>query len=521
MLEESTLNEEETPLLAPSPPDPQRPKAASLIIPIALLGRLAILLPSTTNFHVFRQFICRQWYFANDPDRVPPDGRMPQELCMLPSIQRNYATLLVAMGTLDGIASMAAYPSLGVFASRFGRKPAILAVLTAGLICEVAMILSNSFDFKYELPFLAVWLITAALSQVPIVVFVTNMYLVDLVSADTRTAALSALWGWASLGGALSFTIGGTITTHSNNVLPVYFVSAAIWDAALLYMAFVVPESFTRAKRDELRRQRENQARETALVNPEATRLRAIASKLTAILEPLQQLKSWRDPITGKNNYRLLYCAIHIFFAEIGGHYALSTLLIILTALFDYTPQDVGYFLTTLNLSNVFILTVIIPIIVKAFRPHYERGRPEVEVDTQVVTAATDHLNVHLVIVSWIIEAFAYIFLSYMKTKTTQLAAVILVGCSAGRAPVLRSLVVASVHPLKQGETLAAIEMVGSVGTFISPLVLGSILTATISSWPQLVFCVQAIIVISAALFLFLVREGDRYQGEVPPTTPL
>jgi hypothetical protein len=95
--------------------------------------------------------------------------------------------------------------------------------------------------------------------------------------------------------------------------------------------------------------------------------------------------------------------------------------------------------------------------------------------------------------------------------------------------------------------------MVGSVGTFISPLVLGSILTAsvyflvltaivhgctrTISSWPQLVFCVQAvcrfvfqetlnvispqIIVISAALFLFLVREGDRYQGEVPPTTPL
>jgi MFS family permease len=81
---------------------------------------------------------------------------------------------------------MAAYPSLGVFASHFGRKPAILAVLTAGLICEVAMILSNSFDFKYELPFLAVWLITAALSQVPIVVFVTNMYLVDLVSADTR-----------------------------------------------------------------------------------------------------------------------------------------------------------------------------------------------------------------------------------------------------------------------------------------------------------------------------------------------
>lgn len=104
MLEESTLNEEETPLLAPSPPDPQRPKAASLIIPIALLGRLAILLPSTTNFHVFRQFICRQWYFANDPDRVPSDGRIPQELCMLPSIQRNYAMLLVAMGTLDGIA---------------------------------------------------------------------------------------------------------------------------------------------------------------------------------------------------------------------------------------------------------------------------------------------------------------------------------------------------------------------------------------------------------------------------------
>lgn len=75
--------------------------------------------------------------------------------------------------------------------------------------------------------------------------------------------------------------------------------------------------------------------------------------------------------------------------------------------------------------------------------------------------------------------------------------AVTIVGFSAAHAPIIRSLVVSSVDPLKQGthfepakilltthgsrwigEVLAAIEMMSSIGAFLSPLVMGSIFTA-------------------------------------------
>ncbi|KAJ6602800.1 MFS general substrate transporter [Mycena vulgaris] len=522
MREDSVSDSEQTPLLDTTPAVPlsltARQKAASLIIPVALLCRLAILLPSTTTFHVVHQFICRLWYFANDPDSIPPNGRMPVALCTLPSIERNYATAVTVMGLIDGVGSMTAYASLSYFMSRFGRKPAILAVLIAGLVCDVSMILANSFNLKFEIPFLIVWVISQAVSQPLIVVFATNTYLVDLVSAEARTAALSALWGWASLGGALSFTIGGTITTRADNARPVYFVAGVIWTSALIYIWTFLPESFPKARREELRRQREDQARAAALANPGNKKPSAFAAKMTIILEPLQQLKPRRDPVTGKSNWRLIYCAIHIFFAEIGGTYIVSALIVYLTTQFNYTPQDTGYVLTTLNLSNVFILIAVVPLVVRLLRPLYKRRQPEPQLESsqnaQVVTGATDHLDVHIVIVSWILEASAYIVLASMTTKATQLAAVVLVGFGAGRAPVFRSLVVGSVDPLKQGQTLAAIEMVASVGMFLSPMVMGSVLTASIATWPQLVFFVQAAIVISASFVLFLVRDVDRYQGE-------
>lgn len=72
-----------------------------------------------------------------------------------------------------------------------------------------------------------------------------------------------------------------------------------------------------------------------------------------------------------------------------------------------------------------------------------------------------------------------------------------IIGFSAAHTPIFRSLVVASVEPLKQGthilgvnirmsthksiwtgEVLAAIEMMSGIGVFLSPVVMGSIFTA-------------------------------------------
>ncbi|KAJ7078514.1 MFS general substrate transporter [Mycena epipterygia] len=464
----------------------------TLIIPVAMICRLAIRLPSTTTFHVIEQLICRVWYSSNDPESIPSDGRIPDALCALPIVQQKYAAALTTMAVSDGIGSMVAYAGLSFVASRLGRKPAILSVIAVGLAANLVIIASkNTASTHLEIILLALWMVFNSLSQPLIIVFATNMYLVDLVNTEERTAALSSLWGWSTLGSALSFTIGGTITTRSDRDLPVYYAAGTIWVTLFAYIYLFVPESFPKHKRDELRR-------ELASASQGLPPKSWLRRKIQPVLEPLAQIKPTRNVETGARNWRLVLCALHVFLADLGGGYGATALIVYLTAVERYTPQETGYALTALNLVGVAVLTLVIPFSVKVLRSRYSAGNAE--------DAARDRLDVHIVFLSWCIDATAFIILGSVTSRAAQLGAVILIGCSAGRAPVFRSLVVSSVDPLKQGQTLAAIEMVAGFGKLLSPLLMGSILSATISTLPQLVFYIQATIVVSAATVLFLVR---------------
>ncbi|KAJ7653209.1 MFS general substrate transporter [Mycena polygramma] len=477
----------------------------TLIIPVALICRLAIRLPSTTTFHVIEQLICRVWYLSNDPATIPPDGSIPDALCALPIVQRKYTAALTVMAISDGLGSMAAYTGLSFLASRLGRKPAIFFVTTVGLAANLVVITSKHIASAHmEIALLALWMVLNSLSQPLIIVFATNMYLVDVVSTEERTAVLSSLWGWSTLGSAISFTIGGTITTRSDRDLPVYYTAAAIWVALFAYIYFLVPESFPKYKRDELRRA-------LASATQDGSPKNWLRRKVQPILEPLAQIKPIRSPETSTPDWRLVFCAIHIFLVDLGGGYGTTALIVYLTAVQRYTPQETGYALTTLNLVGVAVLTALIPYFVRLLRLRHARkyssAAPEGTEGTGPIAArARDRVDVLVVFLSWCIDAMAFIILGSVTSRVAQLGAIVLVGCSADRAPVFRSLVVSSVDPLKQGQTLAAIEMVAGLGKLLSPLVMGSILSASISTLPQLVFYVQAAIVVSGATVLFLVR---------------
>lgn len=106
-------------------------------------------------------------------------------------------------------------------------------------------------------------------------------------------------------------------------------------------------------------------------------------------------------------------------------------------------------------------------------RPIYARkvALPEDQQDPSdgtVVSTSTDLLDVHIAFVSCIINAVSYIMASATTTRVSHLIgkrrrqktaicalilceAVTIVGFSAAHAPIIRSLVVSSVDPLKQG----------------------------------------------------------------------
>lgn len=117
----------------------------------------------------------------------------------------------------------------------------------------------------------------------------------------------------------------------------VYLVSLAILVSSCLYIIVVLPESFPASKRGELHTQREEEA---SLV-PQSW-LQKAQSHLAIIIEPLQFLKPTYDPITGKYNRRLLYCAIHIFIVTLADGYAVLSMILYFTTRYKYTPAQVS-----------------------------------------------------------------------------------------------------------------------------------------------------------------------------------
>ncbi|KAF4622114.1 hypothetical protein D9613_009307 [Agrocybe pediades] len=511
---------------SPSKDKAPRFSPTALIIPIAIASRLAPMLAATTNFTVMQNVACRIWYILHSPGDIPTIGPIPDELCRIPDVDRYYTVLSSILATLDGIGTVVSCGAYGYLSSRLGRKPILVTALLLSVAAQLAIMTSQHVVDWLQILLFAVGVLCSISAQPPAMIYVINMYIVDVSGAEERTAALSKIAGWTALGSAVSFSLGGTLTAKTKDTTAVYLLAATILLLACLYVIYLVPESFPADKREELRREREAQ-------NPtagERTLRQKINSYFSVVLEPLKQLKPSYNPITGKRNMRLVYCAIHIFIVAVADGYAVLSMILYFTTQHHYTPAQTGYVLTTINGCSTIMLTAFVPLIVRTLRPLYARRQPIALPDDEelpatssettfsaqedVVSEVSDHLDVHVTIGSWVVESLAFIAVGLATTLASQLAAVASIGLGAGRTPVFRSLVAASVDPLKQGEALASIEMIASTGLIFSPVIMGSIFTATVATAPRTIFYVHALISVLGASVLFLVKDSDRFQKQ-------
>ncbi|KAH7885072.1 MFS general substrate transporter [Phlebopus sp. FC_14] len=474
----------------------------TLLIPVVLTTRLASQLPLTTFVDVVRQIICELWYA---PDGDPIDGSTPEAVCDAPEVERSFSAAITSIGILEAITALIVCAVLSYVAARYGRKPVLLTVIAVSAMgcCLIAgaQIIPTWFG---------VWVLLAGImfqsaSNILIYSCIVNMYVVDVSTTEKRRDFFFP----SGFGATISFALGGLITTKTNNPLIVYYLSCLLFVATFLYVFFFLPESFPKEKRDELRRRR---LAETADGHQPPT------SSLL-FFEPLKVLIPSYRPDGGRN-WRLVWCAVHIFIVMTATTYAGMGFVVLVTTKYHLTPVQTGLFLSIASISSVFTLTIVVPLLVRFLRPFFQRrvihsaAQEEMlanDADT-VESETSDRLDVHLGFVSWVICGVAYLCAVASTTDAGLISSAICLGASVAREPTFRSLVAGSTSPLKQGEALAAIEMVASIGVCISPIIMGSILTATISTMPWLVFYIHAVVVVIGGVVLYLVRDSDRHQ---------
>lgn len=98
----------------------------------------------------------------------------------------------------------------------------------------------------------------------------------------------------------------------------------------------MLPESFPAEKRELLRLER--LAETPHETHTWTQKIKAVAA---VALEPLELLKPTFNPMTGKTNWRLVYCTVHTFIVTLADAYALPAMLIFFTTQYSYTPAQV------------------------------------------------------------------------------------------------------------------------------------------------------------------------------------
>ncbi|KAJ7886873.1 Cys/Met metabolism PLP-dependent enzyme-domain-containing protein [Mycena olivaceomarginata] len=126
------------------------------------------------------------------------------------------------------------------------------------------------------------------------------------------------------------------------------------------------------------------QEQELAGVTDDTIRYSVGIKGATNIVEPI------RNSQTGMRNWRLVLCAIHVLLAEFGSGNGATALIVCLTTVQRYTPQETGYALTTLNLVGVAILTIVIPYSVRYLRPRSRAREACVDTDSLCLDLAQE-----------------------------------------------------------------------------------------------------------------------------------
>jgi hypothetical protein len=109
-----------------------------------------------------------------------------------------------------------------------------------------------------------------------------------------------------------------------------------------LFILFVVPESFSKEKRVQLQKKREEERAERAGNPQRLSFVTRTLSKLGTAFEPFRQLKPTTNPRTGKRNYRLILCAVHGFLTELATSAAVTNMIVYAAAVYDYKPSTVS-----------------------------------------------------------------------------------------------------------------------------------------------------------------------------------
>lgn len=185
----------------------------TLLIPVVFATKLANVLPSTTLYELFRQAVCRLSNASNgDQSSIVVGGLSNPELCDVPEVVRNIATVFVVLDVMGGIIcefvllrwllcwlmdvpAMVGSGFLNQISPRYGRKPIFLFILIMEVMWSCLIIGSQFMSDKLsDIVFFLGIFIEKFTRSFPFH-YLVNMYIIDVCVPENRWVSYRCLHG--------------------------------------------------------------------------------------------------------------------------------------------------------------------------------------------------------------------------------------------------------------------------------------------------------------------------------------
>ncbi|KAK7020467.1 MFS domain-containing protein [Favolaschia claudopus] len=444
-----------------------------------------------------------------------PTKECSSDPTVIAAVAKLTATLTTSMGVLGCLTT----GFWGAFSDRYGRSR-ILALTVFGVLVNDLTFIFVTKNFRH-IPggywFLIVGpIFEGLLGGISAGSAASHAYISDTTRPSERSRYFSLFLGLVFVGFGIGPTLGGLIVRYAG-VLSVFYMATIVHGTFAFLALIALPESLMK---DQMQAAKASYQEIQRVLSEQQKTFAVRVQRVLAFLQPLtiffpEMNDPDAAPLKGrKRDWNLTLLALSYgFTVSIMGSLGYKMQYVIAT--YEWTSENMGYFLTISGVTRAAFLAVILPVTIKLVKKFQSHRLSRSELEPLLIPPRQPHsasFDISLARISLFIEIIAYTAMPFATTGLAFTAFTMLAAFGSGSNPAVQSVAM-ELYSKRMGANVEAGRLFGAVsviqalgGQILGPAVYGLIFVKTAATFPQAIFVVSTASVIASFICLSLVR---------------
>lgn len=456
----------------------------------------------TPRINLLLNLICREYVAdqrALDPTftmlPIMFDGDNPQ--CRIPEVQSRVSLFTLYGNLIAGILSAVSSPKLGALSDRYGRTKMLAFTSMGTVLGEVITIIAAKYPESFHVNWILLgFAIDGLCGSFICAMAISHAYATDITPPAKRNVAFGYFHGCLFLGMAIGPILAGLVVKATGSALSIFYISLGVHLSFVLFVAFVVPESLSKARQDVARDRHRDEKAAMGPLSDWIDHVRAVNP-----LEPLKILWPQGEGSSPalRRNLILLAAVDTILFGVAMG--SVTVVIIYTNYQFGWGSYESSKFLSVVNTCRVVCLLVVLPLVTR-----YVRGKAG---SVRQRSSGSDTFDLTIIRIAVFFDTLGYLGYALARTGPLVMLSGSIASVGGIGSPTLQSALTKHVPPERTGQLLGASGLLHALARVLAPTIFNAIYSATVGEFTQTVFvCLASTFFVAFILSWFIRPHG-------------